>query len=78
MLEERGDAVPGNRVRLESFQHVEVDRIVDDGARRALAVEIERNLRDVRAACADWAAMRAAARKAAHELVGEDGAPRPR
>ncbi len=41
--------------RLESFQHIEVDRIVDPAALHSLAAEIERSMRDVRVACADWA-----------------------
>jgi glutamate dehydrogenase len=54
--------------RLESFQHVEVDRIVDPAALKALAAQIERSMRDVRVACADWARMRAAVRGAAQDL----------
>ena len=49
--------------RLESFQHVEVDRIVDPAALQSLRADIERSMRDVRVACADWAKMRAAARQ---------------
>ena len=49
--------------RSESFQHVEVDRIVDPAALNSLAAQIERSMRDVRVACADWAKMRAAARQ---------------
>src|ERR1700729_1858892 len=36
--------------RLESFQHVEVDRIVDPAALKALAAQIERSMHDVRLA----------------------------
>ncbi len=56
---------PGTKQRLESFQHVEVDRIVDPAALKSLAAQIERSMRDVRVACADWARMQAAARRAA-------------
>jgi glutamate dehydrogenase len=54
--------------RLESFQHVEVDRIVDPAALKALAAQIERSMHDVRVACADWARMRGAVRSAAQDL----------
>ena len=54
--------------RLESFQHIEVDRIVDAAGLGALAQEIERNLDDVRLAFTDWHRMEAAAREIAHEL----------
>ncbi len=47
---------------------MEVDRIVDPAALRALAAQIERSMRDVRVACADWNRMRAAARSAAQAL----------
>jgi len=46
---------------LESFQHIEIDRIVDADVLRSLQAEIERGLRDVRAAFTDWAKMQAAA-----------------
>ena len=54
---------------LESFQHIEVDRVVDEEVLRALAVEIEHSMRDVRVACSDWAKMRAAARQTAEQLA---------
>ena len=60
--------VAGQRPRLESFQHIEVDRIVDPGALKSLAAQIERSMRDVRVACADWAKMQAAAHDAAQAL----------
>jgi glutamate dehydrogenase len=63
-LRERGEAKP----RLESFQHIEVDRIVDPAALRSLEAQIERSMRDVRVACADWAKMRSAAQQTAEEL----------
>jgi glutamate dehydrogenase len=65
---ERRSAVKSVKQRLESFQHVEVDRIVDPAALKALAAQIERSMRDVRLACADWARMRNAARSAAQDL----------
>ncbi len=55
-------------LRLESFQHVEVDRMVDPVQIQSLCAEIERSMRDVRVACADWTKMRSAARQAADEL----------
>ncbi|HVC01941.1 MAG TPA: NAD-glutamate dehydrogenase [Steroidobacteraceae bacterium] len=58
----------GRATRLESFQHVEIDRIVDPATLVSLAREIECNLDDVRVACADWHKMRAAARETAQEL----------
>jgi glutamate dehydrogenase len=66
-LQSRGEAKTPKQ-RLESFQHVEVDRIVDPKALKALAAQIERSLRDVRVACADWARMRSALRSTAQEL----------
>ena len=55
--------------RLESFQHLEIDRVVDPAALRSLAQQIERALRDVRVAYADWARMRQAAHIAAEDLA---------
>jgi len=66
-IEKRGEA-KNTKQRLESFQHVEVDRIVDPAALKALAAQIERSMRDVRVACADWARMRNAVRSAAQDL----------
>src|SRR6266436_4688575 len=73
-LQERGEASkdkkrPGEgKLRLESFQHIEVDRIVDPAALHSLAAQIERSMRDVRVACADWGKMRTATRQVAEEL----------
>src|SRR5271170_3374836 len=69
-LQPRGDAGPGpkQKQRLESFQHVEVDRIVDPEVLKSLAAQIERSMRDVRVACADWARMKNAAHRAAQDL----------
>ena len=66
-LEERA-AAADKQGRLESFQHAEVDRIVDLGVLESLREDIERSMRDVRVACADWAKMRAAARRASDDL----------
>ena len=66
-LHERTEPFEGKQ-RLESFQHVEVDRIVDPAVLKSLAAQIERSMRDVRVACADWGRMRAAARSAAQDL----------
>ncbi|MFO1468689.1 MAG: NAD-glutamate dehydrogenase [Steroidobacteraceae bacterium] len=59
---------------LESFQHVEVDRIVDAGEMRAMAAEILSSLEDVRVVNADWRAMRVQARSVAADF--ENVAPR--
>ncbi len=73
-LRERGEAPEDRKqpadkkLRLESFQHVEVDRIVDPAALQSLAAQIERSMRDVRVACADWGKMRTATRQVAEEL----------
>ena len=67
-LQDRGPAALPGKQRLESFQHIEVDRIVDPGMLRALQSEIERGLRDLRVACADWAKMKAAAQHTVDEL----------
>jgi len=64
-LQQRGEEA---KQHLESFQHIEVDRIVDPAALKSLAAQIERNLRDARVACADWGRMQDAARRAAQDL----------
>jgi glutamate dehydrogenase len=66
-LQKRGESKTAKQ-RLESFQHVEVDRIVDPAALKALAAQIERSMRDVRVACADWGRMRNAVRSTAQDL----------
>jgi glutamate dehydrogenase len=60
-------AMPAS-AQLESFQHLEIDRIVGAAALTSLRHEIEHTLRDVRVACADWGRMQAAVRRAAAEL----------
>jgi len=73
-LRERGEAskdkeLPAEKnLRLESFQHIEVDRIVDPAALHSLAAQIERSMRDVRVACADWSKMQQAANQTARDL----------
>src|SRR5580692_10404114 len=73
-VRERGEAPEdgaqpsGRRLLLESFQHIEVDRIVDPAALNALASQIARSMSDVRVACADWGKMRGATRQVAQEL----------
>src|SRR5580692_10457831 len=73
-LQERGEESKvkkqpgGKKLRLESFQHIEVDRIVDPASLNSLAAQIERSMRDVRVACADWARMRNATRQMTQEL----------
>jgi glutamate dehydrogenase len=67
-LYERGNGPDGKKQRLESFQHIEVDRIVDPATLRSLQLEIERSMRDVRVACIDWAKMQSAARRTADDL----------
>ena len=54
---------------LESFQHLEIDRVIDAASMRSLCLEIEGNLHDVRAACADWQAIQAAAHETADALA---------
>ncbi len=49
--------------KLESFIHVEVDRLTDAAARDALAADLARVLDDVRAAIDDWKPMVAKARE---------------
>jgi glutamate dehydrogenase len=67
-LQERGQTADGRKQRLESFQHIEVDRIVDPAVLRSLQAEIESSMRDVRVACADWTMRRGAARRCADDL----------
>jgi glutamate dehydrogenase len=67
-LEERGQPSGGKKLRLESFQHIEVDRIVDPTILKALHADIERSMRDVRVACMDWARMQKAAGQTADDL----------
>jgi glutamate dehydrogenase len=67
-LHGRGHEVSLKKPRLESFQHIEVDRLVDPEALMSLQTDIERGLKDVRVACADWGKMQDAARHAADEL----------
>jgi glutamate dehydrogenase len=54
--------------RVESFIHLEVDRTVDAAALQSLAADIARVLGDVRAAVADWGAMRDKARAIADAI----------
>jgi glutamate dehydrogenase len=67
-LAQRGRPPAGAKLRPESFQHIEVDRIVDPAALRALQTDIERSLRDVRVAWVDWAGMKQTARQTAEDL----------
>ena len=73
-LRQRGDTSKSKKqpakekLRLESFQHIEVDRIVDPAALQSLAAQIERSMRDVRVACADWLKMQNAAHRTAQDL----------
>jgi glutamate dehydrogenase len=67
-LSGRDDAAGDARRILESFQHVEVDRIVAADALASLRQEIERNLADVRVAYTDWPLMQAAVRDTAQRL----------
>jgi glutamate dehydrogenase len=66
-IQERSAAADRSH-RLESFQHAEIDRMVDPALLDSLREEIERSMRDVRVACADWAKMRAAASRASDDL----------
>src|SRR5271170_6285319 len=67
-LQRRAQASPAGKQRLESFQHLEVDRIVGAAALNSLAAQIEGSMRDARVACADWGRMQNAARSAAQDL----------
>ena len=67
-LKPRSAAEGNPALRLESFQHIEVDRIVDATQISSLTAEISRNLDDVRVACADWSQMRGAAQLAAADV----------
>ncbi|WP_281964634.1 NAD-glutamate dehydrogenase [Serinicoccus marinus] len=64
----------GEGHRVESWIHVEVDRVPDPDRRAALQHDLERVLADVRRACQDWKAMRQRARAILAEL--EIGPPR--
>jgi glutamate dehydrogenase len=68
---------PGMRgsPRLESFQYLEIDRMVGAESMAQLRNDIERNLCDVRVACRDWGAMQAAVHTAAAELGAGRKAP---
>lgn len=55
----------------ESVMHIEVDRIGEPGRLVALRESIERALADVRAAVADWRAMRERMRALAEDLAAE-------
>src|SRR5258705_5447399 len=63
-LRERGEAPEDRKqpadkkLRLESFQHVEVDRIVDPAPPQAPPAQIERTMRDAPGPGADCRAMR--------------------
>jgi glutamate dehydrogenase len=67
-----GEKAGAQKTRLESFQHIEVDRIVDPAALDSLAAQIERGMRDVRVACADWTRMQAAAHQIAQDLASSN------
>ena len=67
-LVRRSEDAAAQQPRLESFQHLEIDRVVDPGELRDLDRQIERSLQDVRIVCTDWAAMRAAARTVAADF----------
>jgi glutamate dehydrogenase len=58
----------GPDARLESFMHLEIDRETAPDVLQGLAAELDRVLGDVRAACEDWAVMRARARELCAEL----------
>ncbi|NGP53974.1 NAD-glutamate dehydrogenase [Thioalkalivibrio sp. XN8] len=58
----------GPAARLESFMHLEIDRVTAPDVLAEISAELERALGDVRAACLDWGAMRARAREICAEL----------
>ncbi|HET9169726.1 MAG TPA: NAD-glutamate dehydrogenase, partial [Actinospica sp.] len=60
---------------VESWMHIEIDRLADDPARiAALEADLRRVLRDVREAVEDWPKMKNATLAAADALDGEQGA----
>ena len=59
--------------RPESFQHLEVDRVVDPAELSSLCSQIESALQDVRLVCGDWGAMRASARAVAADFENPSG-----
>ncbi len=58
---------PGPGVAVESFIHVEIDRLGDPGRLAALEAELQRVLADVRAAVRDWRTMRALVERSIEE-----------
>jgi glutamate dehydrogenase len=68
----REDAPRAQQLR-ESFQHLEVDRIVGAVALADLSREISRNLADVRVAYSDWPRMQSAVRETAERLSRNPG-----
>ncbi|MGE5478748.1 MAG: NAD-glutamate dehydrogenase [Bacteroidales bacterium] len=70
-LAELDSAPAQNGSGLESLMHIEIDR-QDDAARTALADRIGQVLREVRAAIADWQAMRAHLKQLSAGLGGDD------
>ncbi len=67
-IEKRGESSSAGTMRLESYQHLEIDRIVDPTALEALRKKILRSLKDVRVAGADWGRMQHAVHRAADDL----------
>src|SRR5918993_2267576 len=64
-----GSATPHSGALRESWMHVEIDRLADDGAEcERLADDVRRVLGDVRAAVEDWPAMQDQARKIVADL----------
>ena len=63
----------GDGESVESWMHLEIDRIPREETRQALQERLDKVLGDVRRACGDWQAMRAAVRDIIAEL--EAGAP---
>jgi glutamate dehydrogenase len=56
------------QLRRESWQHIQIDRTVDEDRLRELETKILRTLNDVRAAVADWREMRQRAMEIAQEI----------
>ncbi|WP_322938154.1 NAD-glutamate dehydrogenase [Nocardioides bizhenqiangii] len=64
-----GSATPPSGALRESWMHVEIDRLADDGGEaERLADDVRRVLGDVRAAVDDWSAMQEQARTIVAEL----------
>ncbi|GAA1151407.1 NAD-glutamate dehydrogenase [Ornithinicoccus hortensis] len=62
------DAAPDDGERLESWMHLEIDRVPEEEVRAELTERLTGVLRDVRRACQDWQAMRAQVRTVIEDI----------